>query len=82
MTSPIAYRSTIEAFRRSNKTGAFLFPTHGETCWRTLDGSDVAAWLTKIGYTVIKNRDTGRNGEATTACGLCVSTNGYFCRVK
>ena len=74
--------ATIEAFRASDKSGAFLFPSEGEYCWSTLDGSDVAFWLRGQGYEVIRNRDTGRNGEAETKCGLRVSTNGYFSRVK
>jgi hypothetical protein len=56
-------------------------PSRGETCFRTLDGSDVAAWLRANGYEVIRNYDTGRNGLAITACGLSVSTNGYVSRV-
>ena len=56
--------------------GTFL-PSSGETCFRTLDGSDVAAWLRKQGFEVVDNYDTGRNGLAITACGLAVSTNGY-----
>lgn len=65
----------IEAAKET-KSGFFL-PSYGETSFRTRDGSDVAEWLTKNGYTVIANRDTGRNGLATTACGVNVSTNGY-----
>lgn len=47
-----------------------------------LDGSGVRKFLEARGYTVISNRDTGRNGEAVTACGFVVSTNGYVHRVK
>lgn len=57
--------------------GSGWLPNAGETCFRTLDGSDVAEWLERHGYAVVSNRDTGRNGEATTACGMNVSTNGY-----
>ena len=53
----------------------------GETCFNSLDGSDVAAWLKSKGYTVVSNGDTGRNGYAETACGWRVSTNGYVRRV-
>lgn len=52
-------------------------PMSGETAFRSLDGSDVAAWLAKNGYTVVKHYDTGRNGLAITACGFQVSTNGH-----
>ena len=55
-------------------------PSDGETCFRTLDGADVAAFLTRAGYTVVRNYDTGRNGQAETACGLIVSTNGRVSR--
>jgi hypothetical protein len=59
-----------------NWIGKFL-PSEGETCFFSLDGSDVAAWLEKQGYLVVENRDTGRNGLAVTSAGICVSTNGY-----
>lgn len=45
--------------------------------FHTLDGSCVAAYLSMIGYEVIKNEDTGRNGLAVTKEGYRVSTNGY-----
>ncbi len=61
----------------ARNAGSGWLPSHGETCFRTLDASDVAAWLTAQGYTVISNMDTGRNGLAKTACGLSVSTNGH-----
>ena len=56
-------------------------PQTGATCFLSLDGSDVAAWLTSNGYTVTDHHDTGRNGVAITACGYRVSTNGYVSRV-
>jgi len=56
-------------------------PSYGETCFNTLDGSDVAAWLQSQGYTVVSNGDTGRYGYAVTACGWHVSTNGHVSRV-
>lgn len=59
--------------------GRFL-PSEGETAFKTLDGSDVAAWLRRNGYKVTRNGDTGRNGYAETACGYHVSTNGYVSR--
>jgi hypothetical protein len=57
------------------KTG--FLPNQVSANFRTLDGSCVRAYLEGLGYTVVSNRDTGRNGEATTACGITVSTNGY-----
>jgi len=64
-------------------TGVFggYIPQSGATCFRTLDGSDVRAFLEGLGFKVVENLDTGRNGLAVTACGLTVSTNGYVCRV-
>ena len=56
--------------------------SYGETCFNSLDGSYVAAWLQSKGYTVVSNGDTGRNGYAETACGWRVSTNGYVRRVS
>lgn len=63
------------------KLNAFL-PSRGETCFNTLDGSDVAAWLRKNGHTVIGNYDTGRNGLAVTVGGVAVSTNGYVSKAE
>ena len=63
------------------KIGTFI-PSTNETCFRTLDGSDVAEWLTKQGYEVVDNYDTGRNGIAITKCGLAVSTNGYVAAAR
>ena len=59
--------------------GKFL-PAEGETCFATLDGSDVATWLTNQGYRVIAHHDTGRNGIVITEDGYRVSTNGYVSR--
>lgn len=65
----------IESARRE---GSGWLPEKGETRFRTLDGSDVAEWLERQGYTVVSNGiSTRRNGGATTACGMNVSTNGY-----
>jgi hypothetical protein len=58
-----------------------FLPSHGDTAFRTLDGSDVAAWLERQGYMVVSYRDTGRNGLAITECGFAVSTNGYVTKV-
>ena len=59
--------------------GRFL-PPEGDTCFRSLDGKDVAAWVTSQGYIVEKYHDTGRNGLAITTRGFKVSTNGYVSR--
>ena len=57
------------------KTG--FLPSSISDQFRSLDGADVAAWLASQGYKVLFHEDTGRNGEAVTACGWVVSTNGY-----
>ena len=57
-------------------TNGFL-PNEISANFRSLDGSCVRAFLESQGYQVVSNRDTGRNGEATTSCGITVSTNGY-----
>ena len=69
-----ATKSFVESYLDSH------LPSDGETCFRTINGADVAAFLTRAGYTVISHRDTGRNGLAVTDCGLSVSTNGYVSR--
>lgn len=69
--------TTRDIIERYAATGGFLLASEAP-CFRTLDGSDVAAWLVEAGYTVTGYRDTGRNGQAETACGLVVSTNGYI----
>jgi len=58
-----------------------FLPREGITCFKSLDGSDVANWLTSIGETVVSNRDTGGHGEAVTESGFVVSTNGYVHKV-
>lgn len=69
----------IEAARRE---GSGWLPEEGETRFRTRDGSDVAEWLERQGYTVVSSgNDTRWNGKATTACGMNVSTNRY-CWIK
>lgn len=59
--------------------GKFL-PDNISGHFHTLDGSCVAAYLIMIGYKVINNHDTGKNGEAETEEGFIVSTNGYVCK--
>ena len=57
--------------------GTYL-PSYGKTCFKSLDGSDVAKWLEKNGEKVIEYYDTGRNGLAITEKGITISTNGYI----
>ena len=64
----------------ADMVGGFI-PAYNETCFRTMDGEDVAEWLTAQGYEVVSCRDTGRNGLAVTKDGYQVSTNGYVSRV-
>lgn len=71
------YRDKIEAGRDARH--GFYIPTVGDTCWKTLDGADVAAWLRGLGYDVVRHYDTGNNGIAETACGVAMSTSGYVC---
>lgn len=67
--------------RLADYNGKFL-PADGETCFHTLDGSDVANWLRSIGEQVVDNHDTGRCGIAITVSGYRVSTNGYVHKLK
>lgn len=60
--------------------GKFL-PDNVAGRFHTLDGSCVAEYLKMLGYAVLSNQNTGRNGEATTENGFIVSTNGYVCKV-
>lgn len=64
----------------SEMAGHFI-PSNGETCFRSMDGSDVRAWLEKNGVKCIKHFDTGRNGLVITACGYSISTNGWVSKV-
>ena len=65
----------------SDYVNSFI-PSHGETAFSSLDGSDVAEWLESIGETVTHHENTGRNGIAHTASGYSVSTNGYVCPIN
>ncbi len=67
--------NAIETARKTNTD--FYLPSNGVTCFRSLDATDVAAWLRAEGYEVVSNIDTGRNGLATTRCGVAVSSNGH-----
>lgn len=70
--------NTIEHIEALAQSGGWL-PMEGETCFKTLDGSDVAAFLKRLGFEIAGYCDNGGYGEALTACGIRVSTNG---RVK
>jgi len=58
--------------------GSFLPNYLSDQIPQNLDGSGCREFLEAYGYTVASNRDTGRNGEAVTSCGLVLSTNGYI----
>jgi len=62
-------------------TKRFL-PNEISSCFRSMDGSDVAEWLSFLGYKILKYYDTGRNGLVVTTCGYSVSTNGYVYKTK
>ncbi len=57
---------------RKNDEGEFL-----PFSFRTFNGSDVADFLTRLGYEVVDNIEVRGNGLAWTMCGIYVSTNGY-----
>jgi hypothetical protein len=62
--------------------GSFLPHSLAHQIPQDLDGSGCRKFLEAHGYKVVSNRDTGRNGEAVTECGLVLSTNGYIYRRK
>jgi len=67
---------------RTAKNGDFLpYPVSNEI-GSALDGSGVRQFLEAAGFQVASNRDTGRNGEAITVCGIVLSTNGYACKIQ
>lgn len=68
-----------ETFDISEWNARFL-PSEGETCFNTMDGADVAAFLERMGEKVERHFDAGRNGWAVTESGYMVSTDGYVCR--
>ena len=65
-----------QQIENNRKSKGFYLPSEGETCFKTLDGSDTAEWLRGQGYKVLENGDTGGHGYALTECGVYVSTNG------
>ena len=56
-----------------NQGGFYLTNFYG----KTLDGSDVAAYMESIGFEVVGFKDTGRCGLVTLKNGVQISTNGY-----
>jgi len=64
----------------ANESG-FLPRYLSDSIPQDVDGSGCREFLTRHGYTVLSNNDTGRNGQAITACGVLLSTNGYVRRV-
>lgn len=59
--------------------GAFLPASAGFVEHADLDGQAAHLFLQGLGYSVLGHKDVGTNGEAYTACGVILSTNGY-CR--
>lgn len=57
--------------------GAYLPASLGFSECRDLDGSEARRFLVSAGFTVLGNADKGTHGEAWTAEGVCLSTNGY-----
>lgn len=56
-------------------------PAKGATLFASLDGSDVADYLTSLGFEIDLFADADLYGVAITKCGIAVSTNGYVHRV-
>jgi hypothetical protein len=61
--------------------GAFLPSSIGYRECADINGTEARRFLESAGFVVVSNRDTGRNGEAVTACGIALSTNGYCHRL-
>jgi len=57
-----------------------FLPNEISAHFRNLNGADIANWLEAQGYEIKSWHDTGGNGEATTTCGIKVSSNGYVSR--
>jgi len=55
-------------------------PAKGETAFNSVDGSDVAEFLKKLGFKIALFEDADFYGVAITKCGIAVSTNGYVHR--
>lgn len=66
--------------RRNGVVGAYLPGFLRDAIPQDLDGVGCRRYLEHHGYEVVSNRDTGGHGEAVTACGLVLSTNGYISR--
>lgn len=56
--------------------GRYL-PSQGATCFLSLDGSDVYAWMVSQGLEACSHRDLGTHGAAFTKDGFKVSTSTY-----
>ena len=69
---PEEIRECLELIVASGE-GAFLPNFYGST----LDGSDVAEYLTELGYEVLSYEDKWRYGLVKLANGVDVSTSGY-----
>lgn len=57
--------------------GQFLPSSLGYRECADLNGTEARRFLESAGFHVVSNRDTGRNGEAVTDCGIVLSSNGY-----
>ena len=62
----------------SKGVGIFVGEAQGYSHCADLDGEHAKKWLEGLGFEVVKNGDNGSYGYAVTACGLCLSTNGYI----
>lgn len=65
--------SVAAGYQRRGIKGLYLTDFYGST----LDGSDVAKYLTDCGFTVLSYRDTGGKGLVELDNGVSVSTNGF-----
>ena len=70
-------KATADTIRATANAGGFLPASVGFTSYIDLNGAAARRFLESAGFKVVSNRDTGRNGEAVTACGIVLSSNGY-----
>ncbi|KPV42681.1 hypothetical protein [Alicyclobacillus ferrooxydans] len=68
---------TKEELRAVASSGNFIYDPDYQR-FADLDGTEAKRYLESKGFHVIRSYDTGRNGQAITECGLCLSTNGYL----
>ena len=66
---------------RNDRVNTHL-PRHVFRPYADLDGTNARKFLESAGFEVIENHDNGLYGQATTADGYRLSTNGYFCRLN